>query len=50
MRYRVIRAVSFIYEVDAESEIEAEEKVVNGEADIILQDSRYTDDIYVEEL
>ena len=49
MKFRVIRAVSFIYEVEADSATEAEEKVVNGEAGIPTG-HQYTDDIYTEEL
>lgn len=47
-KYRVIRAVSYVFEVEAENSTEAEEIVCNGDA--ICKETYPTDDIYVEEL
>ena len=48
MKYRVIRAISYVYEVEAESSQEAEEKVINDNLE--PKEILGTDDIYVEEL
>lgn len=48
MKYRVIQAISYIFEVEADTAQEARQKVINDELEPI--DQVGTDDIHVEEL
>lgn len=47
-RYQVIRAVSYVYDIEAETMADAEEQVVIGDLEPVAKIP--TDDIYTEEL